>query len=91
MFYEDFCIRKQRKDVPLVFLGHHRHPGERPSTKSCSRSGQMEQGQSLVSSDPEDCDLMQDGLEDRKYPGEVTSSSFKVKLQPKDSKKELLS
>ncbi|XP_011475100.1 myelin transcription factor 1 isoform X2 [Oryzias latipes] len=47
--------------------------------------------QSYVSSDPEDCDMMQDGLEERKYPGEVTTPSFKVKFQPKDSKKELLS
>uniref|UniRef100_A0A4W6BQ26 Myelin transcription factor 1 n=1 Tax=Lates calcarifer TaxID=8187 RepID=A0A4W6BQ26_LATCA len=47
--------------------------------------------QSFVSSDPEDCDMMQDCLEDRKYPGEVTTPSFKVKFQPKDSKKELLS
>ncbi|XP_071329488.1 myelin transcription factor 1 isoform X5 [Trachinotus anak] len=47
-------------------------------------------GQSYVSSDPEDCDMMQDCLEDRKYPGEVTTPSFKVKFQPKDSKKELL-
>nr|XP_054602275.1 myelin transcription factor 1 [Nothobranchius furzeri] len=48
-------------------------------------------GLSYVSSDPEDCDLMQDSPEDRKYPGEVTTPNFKVKLQPKDSKKELLS
>ncbi|XP_056278052.1 myelin transcription factor 1-like isoform X2 [Pseudoliparis swirei] len=48
-------------------------------------------GRSLVSSDAEDADMMQDGLEDRKYPGEVTTPSFKVKFQPKDSKKELLS
>uniref|UniRef100_A0A8D2ZG49 Myelin transcription factor 1b n=1 Tax=Scophthalmus maximus TaxID=52904 RepID=A0A8D2ZG49_SCOMX len=48
-------------------------------------------GQSFVSSDPEDCDMMQECLEDRKYPGEVTTPSFKVKFQPKDSKKELLS
>lgn len=48
-------------------------------------------GQSFVSSDPEDSDLLQDCLEDRKYPGEVTSGSFKAKFQPKDSKKELLS
>ncbi|XP_033483783.2 myelin transcription factor 1 isoform X4 [Epinephelus lanceolatus] len=48
-------------------------------------------GQSFVSSDPEDCDMMQDSLEERKYPGEVTTPSFKVKFQPKDSKKELLS
>uniref|UniRef100_A0A665UWT1 Myelin transcription factor 1b n=1 Tax=Echeneis naucrates TaxID=173247 RepID=A0A665UWT1_ECHNA len=48
-------------------------------------------GQSFISSDPEDCDMMQDCLEERKYPGEVTTPSFKVKFQPKDSKKELLS
>ncbi|KAG7224246.1 hypothetical protein INR49_000489 [Caranx melampygus] len=48
-------------------------------------------GQSFVSSDPEDCDMMQDCLEERKYPGEVTTPSFKVKFQPKDAKKELLS
>ncbi|XP_040909547.1 myelin transcription factor 1 isoform X3 [Toxotes jaculatrix] len=48
-------------------------------------------GQSFVSSDQEDCDMMQDCLEERKYPGEVTTPSFKVKFQPKDSKKELLS
>ncbi|XP_043081156.1 myelin transcription factor 1 isoform X3 [Puntigrus tetrazona] len=46
--------------------------------------------QSFASSDPEDCDMMQDSLEDRKYPGEVTTPSFKVRFQPKDSKKELL-
>ncbi|XP_060912586.1 myelin transcription factor 1 isoform X5 [Labrus mixtus] len=48
-------------------------------------------GHSYVSSDPEDCDMMQDCMEDRKYPGEVTTPSFKVKFQPKDAKKELLS
>lgn len=48
-------------------------------------------GQSYVSSEAEDCDMMQDCLEERKYPGEVTTPSFKVKFQPKDSKKELLS
>ncbi|KAM9855317.1 myelin transcription factor 1-like [Aulostomus maculatus] len=47
-------------------------------------------GQSFVLSDPEDSDMMQDSLEDRKYPGEVTTPSFKVKFHPKDSKKELL-
>lgn len=54
--------------------------------------GQMEHtGQSFVSSDPEDCDMIQDCVEERKYPGEVTTPSFKVKFQPKDAKKELLS
>uniref|UniRef100_A0AAY4DTT2 Myelin transcription factor 1 domain-containing protein n=1 Tax=Denticeps clupeoides TaxID=299321 RepID=A0AAY4DTT2_9TELE len=52
---------------------------------------QMEHStQSFASSDPEDCEMMQDCLEDRKYPGEVTTPSFKVKFQPKDCKKELL-
>uniref|UniRef100_A0A1A8GT45 Myelin transcription factor 1a n=2 Tax=Nothobranchius korthausae TaxID=1143690 RepID=A0A1A8GT45_9TELE len=32
----------------------------------------------------------QENPEDRKYPGEVTTSSFKVKFQPKDSKKDIL-
>lgn len=43
---------------------------------------------SYTSSDGEEED--QENLEDRKYPGEVTTSSFKVKFQPKDSKKEVL-
>uniref|UniRef100_A0AAR2M0Q4 Myelin transcription factor 1 domain-containing protein n=1 Tax=Pygocentrus nattereri TaxID=42514 RepID=A0AAR2M0Q4_PYGNA len=37
-----------------------------------------------------DDDVTQESLEDRKYPGEVTTSSFKVKLPPKDTKKDLL-
>lgn len=27
---------------------------------------------------------------DRKYPGEVTTTNFKVKFQPKDSKKDII-
>ncbi|XP_051516762.1 myelin transcription factor 1-like isoform X3 [Myxocyprinus asiaticus] len=46
--------------------------------------------QSFASSDPEDCDMIQDALEDRKYPGEVTTPNFKVRFQPKDTKKDLL-
>ncbi|XP_062872262.1 myelin transcription factor 1 [Trichomycterus rosablanca] len=46
--------------------------------------------QSCVSSDPEDCDMMQDCPDNRKYPGEVTTRSFKIKFQPKDCKKEIL-
>ncbi|CAL8326345.1 unnamed protein product [Merluccius merluccius] len=47
-------------------------------------------GQSFASSDQEDCDMMQDDHEDRKYPGEVTTPNFKVKFPPKDAKKDLL-
>ncbi|XP_034168003.1 myelin transcription factor 1 isoform X2 [Pangasianodon hypophthalmus] len=46
--------------------------------------------QSFVSSDAEDCDTAQECPEDRKYPGEVTTPSFKVKFQPRECKKELL-
>lgn len=46
---------------------------------------------SYTSSDVEDEDQENlENLEERKYPGEVTTSSFKVKFQPKDSKKEIL-
>lgn len=46
---------------------------------------------SYASSDGDDDDATQESMEeDRKYPGEVTTSSFKVKFQPKDSKKEVL-
>uniref|UniRef100_A0A3Q2QLU0 Myelin transcription factor 1a n=1 Tax=Fundulus heteroclitus TaxID=8078 RepID=A0A3Q2QLU0_FUNHE len=38
----------------------------------------------------EDEEENQENTEDRKYPGEVTTSSFKVKFQPKDSKKEVI-
>uniref|UniRef100_A0A3B3RUC8 Myelin transcription factor 1 n=1 Tax=Paramormyrops kingsleyae TaxID=1676925 RepID=A0A3B3RUC8_9TELE len=52
---------------------------------------EMEQtSQSYVSSEPEDCEVIQDCPEDKKYPGEVTTPSFKVKFQTKDCKKELL-
>lgn len=86
IFYEDLLHDKRR--------GRRRScgPARTQPHASSSCGPQMEPtGQSLASSDPEDGDLMQDCLEDRKYPGEVTSSSFKVKLQPKDTKKELLS
>ncbi|KAM4738055.1 myelin transcription factor 1-like isoform 3-T3 [Anableps anableps] len=38
----------------------------------------------------EDEEENQENTEDRKYPGEVTTSSFKVKFQPKDNKKEVI-
>lgn len=84
-FFMTCCITKVGgRGLPVP---PHQDPNPPPSC-----GGQMEPtGQSVVSSDPEDGELMQDGLEDRKYPGEVTCGSFKVKLQPKDTKKELLS
>ncbi|XP_027868458.1 myelin transcription factor 1-like isoform X5 [Xiphophorus couchianus] len=43
---------------------------------------------SYTSSDDEEEN--QENSEDRKYPGEVTTGSFKVKFQPKDNKKEVI-
>ncbi|TRY89742.1 hypothetical protein DNTS_027618 [Danionella cerebrum] len=47
---------------------------------------------SYASSDAEDDDDdgAQESVEDKTYPGEVTTSSYKVKFQPKDCKKEIL-
>uniref|UniRef100_A0A3P8ZNF5 Myelin transcription factor 1 domain-containing protein n=1 Tax=Esox lucius TaxID=8010 RepID=A0A3P8ZNF5_ESOLU len=45
---------------------------------------------SYTSSDVEDDDITQENMEDRKYPGEVTTSSFKAQFSPKDCKKEVL-
>ncbi|XP_034027977.1 myelin transcription factor 1 isoform X3 [Thalassophryne amazonica] len=63
----------------------------KPNRQREEEMDEMEHGSQFVSSDLEDCDMMQDCLEERKYPGEVTTPSFKVKFQPKDGKKELLS
>ncbi|XP_048877720.1 myelin transcription factor 1-like isoform X2 [Brienomyrus brachyistius] len=46
--------------------------------------------QSEAASDDDEHEMMQDSLEDRKYPGEVTTPTFKVKFQPKDNKKDVL-
>ncbi|KAL1021333.1 hypothetical protein UPYG_G00011900 [Umbra pygmaea] len=45
---------------------------------------------SYTSSDVEDDDITQENMEERKYPGEVTTSSFKPQFSPKDCKKEVL-
>ncbi|XP_068609593.1 myelin transcription factor 1 [Brachionichthys hirsutus] len=76
--------KQEEWDGPLDYTKPHRQREEEPDEMDHT-------GQLFISSDPEDCDMMQDCLEERKYPGEVTTPSFKVKFQPKDSKKELLS
>ncbi|KAJ8259951.1 hypothetical protein GJAV_G00175350, partial [Gymnothorax javanicus] len=46
--------------------------------------------QTYSSSDNDDYDGPDDNLGDKKYPGEVTTSTLKMKFQPKDCKKEVL-
>ncbi|XP_061908776.1 myelin transcription factor 1-like isoform X1 [Entelurus aequoreus] len=76
--------KQEEWEGPLDFTKHNRQREE--------EMDEMDHGgQSYLSSDPEDSDLMQDGVEDRKYPGEVTTPNFKIKFLPKDPKKELLS
>ncbi|XP_054635911.1 myelin transcription factor 1-like isoform X8 [Dunckerocampus dactyliophorus] len=76
--------KQEEWEGPLDFTKHNRQREEEVDEMDHA-------GQSYVSSDPEDSDMMQDCMEDRKYPGEVTTPSYKVKFQPKDTKKELLS
>ncbi|XP_077368116.1 myelin transcription factor 1-like isoform X3 [Festucalex cinctus] len=76
--------KQEEWEGPLDFTKHNRQREEEMDEMDHA-------GQSYVSSDLEDNEMMQDLMEDRKYPGEVTTPNFKVKFQPKDSKKELLS
>ncbi|XP_061698011.1 myelin transcription factor 1-like isoform X2 [Syngnathoides biaculeatus] len=76
--------KQEEWEGPLDFTKHNRQREEEMDELDHT-------AQSYVSSDPEDSDMIQDLMEDKKYPGEVTTPSFKVKFQPKDSKKELLS
>ncbi|XP_064160425.1 myelin transcription factor 1-like isoform X3 [Anguilla rostrata] len=71
---------------PLDYTKPNRQREELPD-----EADQVEQlEQTYSSSDNEEYDGPNDSLGDRKYPGEVTSSPFKMKFQPKDCKKEVL-
>ncbi|XP_075032779.1 myelin transcription factor 1 isoform X4 [Mixophyes fleayi] len=47
-------------------------------------------GASFASSEADDQEMQEENFEERKYPGDVTLSNFKLKFLSKDSKKELL-
>ncbi|XP_055079215.1 myelin transcription factor 1 [Periophthalmus magnuspinnatus] len=75
------AYKHEEWEGPLDYTKPHRQRDE--------DMDEMEQAaQSYVSSDEDD---IMEGLEDRKYPGEVTTPTFKLKFHPKDAKKELLS
>uniref|UniRef100_A0AAV2M107 Myelin transcription factor 1 domain-containing protein n=1 Tax=Knipowitschia caucasica TaxID=637954 RepID=A0AAV2M107_KNICA len=59
---------------------------EEGSEEVCYEDEYVVRSYSSSEADEED----QDALEDRRYPGEVTSSCFKIKLQNKESRKETL-
>ncbi|XP_077367975.1 LOW QUALITY PROTEIN: myelin transcription factor 1 [Festucalex cinctus] len=88
--------------IAVLSQGHAQPEWEGPLDFTKVTSGVKEEGHeevdytatSYTSSDVEDEDQENlenlENLEERKYPGEVTTSSVKVKFQPKDSKKEIL-
>uniref|UniRef100_A0A8C9WMU9 Myelin transcription factor 1 n=1 Tax=Scleropages formosus TaxID=113540 RepID=A0A8C9WMU9_SCLFO len=55
------------------------------TTPNRQREEELEEQE--ASDDPSD---PEDGVEDKRYPGEVTTPTFKVKFQPKDCKKDVL-
>ncbi|XP_072371046.1 myelin transcription factor 1 isoform X6 [Scyliorhinus torazame] len=60
----------------------------RPREEECE---EMEPAtSSFPSSEAGDLEVMDESMEDKKYPGEVTSSSLKLKFSCKDAKKELI-
>ncbi|KTF74892.1 hypothetical protein cypCar_00033308 [Cyprinus carpio] len=76
--------QKEGVEGPLDYTKSNRQKEEEPEEVEYTTH-------SYASSDGDDDDATQESMEeDRKYPGEVTTSSFKVKFQPKDSKKEVL-
>ncbi|XP_069740008.1 myelin transcription factor 1 isoform X3 [Narcine bancroftii] len=63
----------------------------KPSRQREEESEEMEPAtSSFPSSEAGDLEVMDESLEDKKYPGEVTSSSMKLKFSCKDAKKELI-
>ncbi|KAG7477889.1 hypothetical protein MATL_G00074340 [Megalops atlanticus] len=78
--------RPEEWEGPLDYTKPNRQREEVP--EEVEQTTQVEQ--SYSSSDNEDYDRTKGSTEERKYPGEVTTSSFKVKFQPKDCKKDVL-
>ncbi|XP_062886817.1 myelin transcription factor 1-like isoform X3 [Mobula hypostoma] len=63
----------------------------KPSRQREEESEEMEPAtSSFPSSEAGDLEVMDESMEDKKYPGEVTSSSLKLKFSCKDAKKELI-
>uniref|UniRef100_A0A672MTF5 Myelin transcription factor 1 n=1 Tax=Sinocyclocheilus grahami TaxID=75366 RepID=A0A672MTF5_SINGR len=81
--HSSHTYKQEEWEGPLDYTKSNRQKEEEPEEVEYTTH-------SYASSDGDDDDATQESTEDRKYPGEVTTSSFKVKFQPKDSKKEVL-
>ncbi|XP_073795277.1 myelin transcription factor 1 isoform X5 [Danio rerio] len=81
--HSSHTYKQEEWEGPLDYTKSNRQKEEEPEEVEYTTH-------SYASSDGEDDDGTQEGAEDRTYPGEVTTSSYKVKFQPKDLKKEIL-
>ncbi|XP_072270489.1 myelin transcription factor 1 isoform X4 [Pyxicephalus adspersus] len=75
--------RQDDWDGPIDYTKPNRQREEEPEESEPA-------GASFASSEADDQEMQEENFEDRKYPGDVTLSNFKLKFLSKDSKKELL-
>uniref|UniRef100_A0A8C5WG51 Myelin transcription factor 1 n=1 Tax=Leptobrachium leishanense TaxID=445787 RepID=A0A8C5WG51_9ANUR len=75
--------RQDDWDGPIDYTKPNRQREEEPEESEPA-------GASFASSEADDQEMQEESFEDRKYPGDVTLSNFKLKFLSKDSKKELL-
>ncbi|XP_053572118.1 myelin transcription factor 1 [Bombina bombina] len=75
--------RQDDWDGPIDYTKPNRQREEEPEESEPAVA-------SFASSEADDQEMQEENFEDRKYPGDVTLSNFKMKFLSKDSKKELL-
>ncbi|XP_032950424.1 myelin transcription factor 1 isoform X2 [Rhinolophus ferrumequinum] len=75
--------RQDEWDRPLDYTKPSRQREEEPEESEPA-------AHSFASSEADDQEVLEENFEERKYPGEVTLSNFKLKFLSKDIKKELL-
>ncbi|XP_069506927.1 myelin transcription factor 1 isoform X3 [Ambystoma mexicanum] len=75
--------RQDDWDGPIDYTKPHRQREEEPEESEPAAA-------SFSSSEADDQEMQDENFEDRKYPGEVTLTNFKLKFMSKDNKKELL-
>ncbi|XP_073436971.1 myelin transcription factor 1 isoform X2 [Dendrobates tinctorius] len=75
--------RQDDWDGPIDYTKPNRQREEEPEESEPA-------GASFASSEADEQEMQEENFEDRKYPGDVTLSNFKLKFLSKDSKKELL-
>ncbi|KAM4691749.1 myelin transcription factor 1 isoform 2-T2 [Rhinophrynus dorsalis] len=75
--------RQDDWDGPIDYTKPNRQREEEPEESEPAPA-------SFASSEADDQEMQEENFEDRKYPGDVTLTNFKLKFLAKDSKKELL-